>query len=317
LAWIEAKRRESSAYELYIYEACQSTDIDAVAEKENLHPETVRLIFGRWAKRAEKKQIRQMVVCLGIDEISLRKGHKHFVMVLTDLERHCVVAVLEERSQKALEDWLSKLSEAERKAIRLVGMDMWGPYRGVIKAKLSHAEIVADRFHVMKQLNDAIAKIRRNLQAKADKTSYELLKGIRWILVRNRDDLKPEEELKLQAALAAFPELRTAYLLKERFAAIANRMHNRAQAQRFLQVWVYEAQASGLAQLVKFTQTLTNWWEEFLNYFNEGFTSAVVEGLNNAIRGTIRRAYGYLVFENFRLHVMVEHGNLPHPLPQI
>jgi transposase len=80
---------------------------------------------------------------------------------------------------------------------------------------------------------------------------------------------------------------------------------------------VYEAQASGLAQLVKFTQTLSNWWCEFLNYFNEGFTSAVVEGLNNAIRGTIRRAYGYLVFENFRLHVMVEHGNLPQPLPQI
>jgi transposase len=50
---------------------------------------------------------------------------------------------------------------------------------------------------------------------------------------------------------------------------------------------------------------------------NEGFTGAVVEGLNNAIRGTIRRAYGYLVFENFRLHVMVEHGNLPQPLPQI
>jgi len=317
LSWIEAKRRESSAYELYVYESCKHTDIEAVAEKERLHPETVRLIFGRWAKRAEKKKIRQIVRCLGIDEISLRKGHKHFAMVLTDLERHCVVAVLEERSQKALEDWLSELSEAERKAIRLVGMDMWGPYRGVITAKLPHAQIVADRFHVMKQLNEAIAKIRRNLQAKADKANYELLKGIRWILVRNRDDLKPEEELKLQAALAAFPELRTAYLLKERFAAIANRIHDRSQAERFLQAWVYEAQTSGLAQLVKFTQTLSNWWEEFLNYFNEGFTSAVVEGLNNAIRGTIRRAYGYLVFENFRLHVMVEHGNLPHPLPQI
>jgi len=81
-----------------------------------------------WAlgKRAEKKQIRQIVRCLGIDEISLRKGHQHFAMVLTDLERHCVVAVLEERSQKALETWLANLVEAERKAIRMVGMDMWG-----------------------------------------------------------------------------------------------------------------------------------------------------------------------------------------------
>jgi transposase len=166
-------------------------------------------------------------------------------------------------------------------------------------------------------MNITIAKIRRNLQAKSDKTSYKLLKGTRWILVRNRADLKPEEELKLQAALAAFPELRTAYLLKERFAAIANRIYDRSQAERFLQVWVYEAQASGLAQLVKFTQTLSNWRDEFLNYFSEGFISAVVENLNNAIRGTIRRTYGYLVFENFRLHVMVEHGNLPHHLPQI
>jgi hypothetical protein len=80
LSWIEAKRRESSAYELY-YEQCQHTDIEAVAEKERLHPETVRLIFGRWAKRAEKKQIRQIVRYLGIDEISLRKGHRHFVMI--------------------------------------------------------------------------------------------------------------------------------------------------------------------------------------------------------------------------------------------
>ncbi len=317
LSWIEPKRRESSAYELHVYDQCRDTDQAAVAEREGLHAETVKGIFQRWAKRAEKKQIQQQVHCLGVDEISLRKGHQHFALVLTDLERHCVVAVLVERSQEAFEKWLGSLSEVDRKAIRLVAMDMWGPYRGVVKASLPQAEIVADRFHVMKQLNEAIAKIRRNVQAKTDKTSYELLKGIRWILVRNRADLKPEEETKLKAALAVYPELRTAYLLKERFAMIANKIRNRAQAELFLCAWVYEARASGITQLVKFTQTLDHWWNEFLNYFNEGFTSSIVEGLNNAIRGTIRRAFGYHVFEHFRLHVMVEHGNLPIPTPQI
>ena len=317
LPWIESKRRTSTAYELHIYQQSQHTDIEAVAEREGLHPETVRSIFGQWAKRAEKKQLRVYVRCLGIDEISLRKGHQQFALVLTDLDRHCVIAVLPERSQKALETWMDGLAEAERKAIRLAAMDMWGPYRGVVKAKLPHAEIVADRFHVMKHLNDAIAKIRCNLQAKADKEVYELLKGTRWIMVRNRADLKPEEEAKLQAVLNAFPELRSAYLLKEKFVMIADRINNRPQAERFLRAWIYEAQATGIPQLVKFTHTLKNWWNEFLNYFNEGFTSAVVEGLNNAIRGTIRRAYGYHVFENFRLHVMVEHGNLPAFPPQI
>lgn len=317
LPWIESKRRMSTAYELHVYEQCKHTNQAAVAKREGLHSETVKTIFLRWAKRAEKQQPCMLVRCLGVDEISIRKGHQQFALVLTDLERHCVVAVLAERSQKALEEWLDGLSEAQRKSIRLVAMDMWGPYRGVVNRKLSHAEIVADRFHMMKQLNQAIAKIRRNLQTKADKASYELLKGIRWILVKNRADLKPEEEAKLQAALDAFPELCTAYLLKERFATIANRIHDREKAERFLRAWLYEAQKSGIAQLVKFSQTLLNWWDEFLNYFNEGFTSAVVEGMNNAIRGTIRRAFGYHVFEHFRLHVMVEHGNLPQPLPQI
>ena len=317
LSWIESQRRESTAYELHVYEQCRHMDQAAVAKQEDLHPETVRLIFQRWAKRTVQQQQRRLVRRLGVDEISLRKGHKQFAMVISDLDCHCVIAVLAERSQEAFEQWLDRLSAAERKAICVVAMDMWGPYRGVVERKLPHAEIVADRFHVTKHLNEAIAKIRCTLQAKADKAGYELLKGTRWILVRHRQDLNPAEEAKLQAVLAAFPELRTAYLLKEKFRTISDKIQDRPRAERFLKAWVYEAQASGLSQLVKFTQTLKNWWNEFLNYFNDRVTSGVVEGLNNAIRGTIRRAFGYHVFENFRLHVMVEHGKLATPLPPI
>src|SRR3972149_1997550 len=193
LSWVENKRRESTAYELYVYEQCKHTDQAAVAEREGLHWGTVNGIFQRWAKRAEKQRVYRQVRCLGVDEISLRKGHQPFALVLTDLERHCVLAILPERSQKAFEDWLAALDEAGRQAIRLVAMDMWGPDRGVGHSKFPHAEIVADRFHVMKQLNEALAKIRRKLQAKADPDSYQRLKGIRWLLVRRWADLKPEE----------------------------------------------------------------------------------------------------------------------------
>ncbi len=317
LPWLESQRRESMAYELYVYGQCQHADIAAVAKWEGLHPETVRLIFSRWAKRTVQQQQPGRVRYLGIDELSLHKGHKDFVMVLSDLERHCVLDVLEERTQEALEQWLSNLSEGERKAIRVAAMDMWGPYRGVIKAKLPWVEIVADRFHVTKHLNDAITKIRCALQNKADEADYALLKGTRWILVRHREELKPAEEAKLQAVLTAFPTLRKAYLLKETFRTISDKIKDRKRAERFLRAWVYEAQASGLRQLLKFVKTLKNWWDEFLNYFNEGITSGVAEGLNNAIRGIIRRAYGYHLFETFRLHVMVEYANLPPPSPPI
>jgi transposase len=316
LSWIESQRRESTAYELHIYEQCQHTPHAAVAEREGLHAETVKTIFQRWAKRA-KRERQGLVRCLGVDEIALHKGHQHFAMVLSDLDRHCVIAVLAERSQAAFEQWLDGLSEAERRAIRVVAMDMWGPYRGVVKAKLAHAEIVADRFHVTKQLNEALAKIRCTLQAAAAPTAYELLKGTRWILVRTRAELKPEEEAKLQAVLAAFPELRKAYVLKEQFRTLADKIHDRPRAERFLRAWLYEAETAGLPQLVKFAKTLRHWWDEFLNYFNEGFSSGVVEGLNNAIRAIIRRAFGYHVFEHFRLQVLVEQGQLTVPPPPI
>ena len=310
LAWLESNRRESQAFEMHIYAECLHTDQSAVAEGEHLHPETVKGIFQRWARRAEKQRQAWRVRCLGVDEISLRKGHQQFALVLSDLERHCVLAVLPERSQTALENWLETLSPTERRAIRVVAMDMWGPYRGVIKSKLAHAQIVADRFHVTRQLNDAIAKIRRSLQANTEKAAYEILKGTRWILVRNRAELKPAEDAKLQAALDAFPELRKAYLLKEQFRLIADKIRDRRRAERFLRAWIWEAQASGIPQLVKFAKTLRHWWEEFLNYFDEGITSGTVEGLNNAIRAIIRRAFGYPIFENFRLQVLAEQGEL-------
>lgn len=315
LTWVEEKRRQTQAFELHIYERCKHTDKASVAAAEHLHPEIVKEIFNRWAKRAESQHQRSHVRWLGVDEISLKKGHKQFALVLSDLERHCVITVLPERSQKAFEQWLDGLSAKERAAIRVVAMDMWGPYRGVVHAKLPHANIVADRFHVMKQLNDRITQLRRAIQAKADKQTRQVLKGTHWILIKNRDELKPDEEAKLQAVLAVSPELRTAYLLKEEFRTICEKIRYRDRAERFLRTWALRAQAAGISQLRKFVQTLHNWWKEFLNYFDERVTSGVVEGLNRAIRAIIRRACGYHIFEHFRLQVMVEHGGLDTPFP--
>jgi transposase len=317
LAWIEGKRRQTQAFELHVYQRCQQTDQASVAEAEHLHPTTVKDIFYRLAKRAERRHQRDRVRWLGIDEISLKKGHQQFALVLSDLQRHRVIAVLPERSQKALEQWLEGLSVEERTAIWVVAMDMWGPYRGVIRSRLSHAKIVADRFHVMKQLNDRIAQVRRALQAKADPATRETLKGTYWILIKNRADLTPDEEVKLQAALSVSAGLRTAYLLKEDFHTLCEKLHDRSRAERFLRAWVWRAEATGIPQLHKFVQTLLNWWNEFLNYFDERVTSGVVEGLNRAIRAIIRRACGYHVFEHFRLQVLVEHGGLGLPSPPL
>lgn len=308
MASIDPRRRQTRRFEQYIYQRCLSSTRKAVAEEEWLDQDTVKGIFKRWAKKVTKAQRREMVRVLGIDEISLKKRHKQFALVLSDLERHCVIAVLPGREKERLEKWLSALSEAERKAIQVVSIDMWTPYRAAVQAKLSHADIVADRFHVMKQLNERLTQLRRAVQRRADEATQEVLKGSRWLLVKNRDELKPEEEARLMEVLAASPELRTAYLLKEEFRTIFEKINDPQQAERFLQAWIWKANRTGDRYFAKFVNTLRNWWTEILKYFGERVTNGFVEGINRAIRAIIGRAYGYRNFDNFRLQVLAQHG---------
>jgi len=267
LAWLEPQRRQTRAYETYIYQQVQQSTRQDVAHQEGLHEATVLDIFKRAAQRATSQPRRAMVRVLGVDEISLRKNHEQYALVLSDLEHRCVIAVLPERTKTAFEQWLDNLAAAERQAIRVVSMDMWNPYRQAVRAKLSHAQIVADRFHVMKHLTHQIDLLRRALQKKADPALYALLKGQRWLLIKNRQDLKPDEEATLRQILAASAELRVLYLLKEEFRTICERIQDKAQAERFLRAWMWKATATGSRYLRRFVQTLRHWWPEFLNYF--------------------------------------------------
>lgn len=308
LVWIEPKRRQSQAFEAHIYERAKKTPRKHVAREEGLSESTVLDIFKRWAKRRVTAPPQQGVRALGVDEIALRKGHKQYALVLSDIGRRCVIDVLPNRQKDTFEAWLDNLSEAERKAIKVVSMDMWEAYRRAVRAKLPQAQIVADRFHVMKQLNHQLDLLRRALQRKAEEPLAQALKGSRWLLLKKRSALKAEEEEKLQLVFEASAELRAIYLLREEFRTICDKITNRAQAARFLQAWIWKARATGSRYLKRFVNTLSNWWHEFLNYFNDHITQGFVEGINRAIRGIINRAFGFRNFDNFRSQVLVEHG---------
>ena len=94
---------------------------------------------------------------------------------------------------------------------------MWDAYHSVAKTLLPHARRVVDRFHVMKNLSDAVAKARRTIQRQADEAAQPVLKGGRWLLVKNRENLTAEETEQLTQMLTVSPELKTCYELKETF----------------------------------------------------------------------------------------------------
>ena len=309
LSWIDTKRRQTIAFEEYIYNRVRKTPRKHVAREEGLSESSVLDIFKKKAKQAWRELNNGLVRILGIDEIMACNVYKQYILIISDLERRCIIAVLPSRLQVFFCRWIDNLSYSQRKAIKVVSMDMWEPYRQAVKKKLPHAQIVADRFHVMKNLNHQLDLLRRKIQREADDSLEKILKGSRWILLKNRNELSSDEEDKLQQILKASEELLTVYLLKEEFRVLCDKINTKERAERFLRAWVYKANTTANRYLIKFSKTLLNWWSEFLNYFEDRVTQGFVEGVNRAIRGIINRAFGFRNFDNLRLQILVEHGN--------
>ena len=265
LDFVDQCRRQTLDFETHICHLCLSDNRKAVAKRECLSQSTVKGIFlGYSKKKFGQGQVGRCPKVLGIDEISLRKRHQQFALVLSDVERRCIVDMLPDRSNKNLEKRLDGFDETEKKGVRYVSIDMWKPHYDAVREKLPKARIVVDRFHVVKHLNERITSIRRKGHKKASKEIAKVFKGGRWILVRNRKDLSAKDEEKLNKILDPCKKLREIYLLKEEYRYIFEKARDRQKAEKYLRVWKLKAMKTGNSFLLKFVKTLENWWNEIL-----------------------------------------------------
>lgn len=243
------------------------------------------------------------VVC--VDEVAPHKGHGRYYLVISAPELGVVLDVLKNRKKETLEAWFDQRGPDWCAAVEVCCADMWDAYHEAAQAKLPNARLTVDRFHVMKNLTDAVTAARRAIQKQADETTRELLKGGRWLMVKNRENLTADEGERLTQMLAASPELQTCYELKEDFRQWFNQLSDRQRPAQELDEWLGRVQASGLKALRGFTKTLANWRERILNYFDGRHNNGFAEGVNLKIKLIHRRAFGYRNFDNFRLHVLV------------
>ncbi len=303
---IAPRARYTRRYEHYLFDQCRGTTIQAVHRREGLGYKAVEGVYYRMAAQQHAARPARHVQRLGIDEIALKKGHGQYALVVSDVDQGCVLTVLPERTKEALEAYLATWTTDQRAAITDVALDLWEPYHLAVRACLPNAQITADRFHVMKNLNDRVSEARRAIQRDASQEEKAQLKGCRWLLVKNAEDLTAEEQAKLAAMFGVSPELKRLHALKEAFRAVFETVPDRPTAQDQLAEWVQEVHQSGLSSLTKFVTTLRNWWEVILNYFHDRLSSGVVEGMNNKLKLIKRLAYGYRNFAHFRLRVLVE-----------
>ena len=190
-----------------------------VARHMGVSDATVRDMEKRWLGRHFAKPKLKHIKRLAIDEISIRKGHVYITLVM-DLESGAVVFVGNGKGADALKPFWVRLKASHAK-VEAVAMDMSAAYFRAVTTNLPKAAIVFDWFHIVKLLNDKLTAVRRDLYRQAtDKEQRQVLKGIRWLLLKravNLDDDKNETE-HLEAALSLNGPLAIAYYLKEELA---------------------------------------------------------------------------------------------------
>jgi transposase len=197
--------------------------------------------------------------------------------------------------------------DKELSRVEVVTMDMWDGYFYAVLENLPQAVIVIDRFHVEKNLLEAISKLRRSIQKKLPEAERKALKGIRWLLVRNYDELDEEKKQTLDQALDNCPELALCHYVKEEFRDFYEEDLDVKGAKKLLRKWLDLASSLGSRSLNNFIKTVNNWQEWILNYFDENLTNVFAEGLNNALQLLKRKAFGFRNFSNFRLRVLLLH----------
>lgn len=303
LSFAAPHRHYTSRFEDQVYECCRETTATYTASKYGISDKTAAEIYK--AKAMRKREYLQPLLpvkVIGMDEIAMHKGHKDFIVVISDLTNKRVIDVLKDRKKVALEAYLAEWSEEFKAGIESVAIDLWGPYRSVVETMLPNAKVVADRFHVMQNINRALDDCRK--QAKRESTDKEVWKDAKYAVLKNQENLTEEQKIVLNRVLEASPALKKCYELKESFRAIFNDSDDKQTATARLSAWVLNIVRQEIIGYYGFVGTVLNWKENILNYFDDWVSSGFVEGVNNKIKLIKRKAFGFVNFENFRTKII-------------
>lgn len=303
----DPRRSYTSAFVRYALDLGRRMTIRDVAKHLGVSWDVIKDIQKRYLSRRFAKVRLKHLRQLAIDEISIAKGHRYLTIVM-DLESGAVVFVGDGKGAKALKPFWKRLRGSGAK-IEAVAMDMSKAYREAVSTHLRDAKIVFDRFHVVKLFNEKLSQLRRDLQREATEMLHkQVLKGTRWLLLKNPENLdeKRDEKRRLEEALAINKSLAVAYYMKEDLRQIWEQPGKRF-ATAFLNDWIKRAEVSGIRMLQQMAKTLATHRSGILAYYDVRITSGPMEGTNNKIKTMKRQAYGFRDREFLKLKILAIH----------
>ena len=287
---------------------------NVVGQLFGFHWNTVRKAVKNLVDFGLENRDLQNVLYIGIDEISRKKGHVYHTQVY-DLEKKRLIWTGAHRDKDSLRRFFEWWGTERTAAIEGVCCDMWQSYIDVIQEYCGKAVIVFDKFHIVRHLMEAVDKVRK-MEAKAlAKIDNEILKGTRYIWLKNPWNLTDKQKLSLTELLKMNLRVVKAYLLKELFRKLWD-YKRRGWAAKYLKRWFWWATHSRIKPLRDFAWMLRRHEEGILAYFDLRINNGLVEAMNNNAKAISHRARGYRTEETFSLAMIHGLGKLELPKSQ-
>lgn len=303
----EERRTYTRAFARYVLELSRYMTIKDVADHLGVSWDIVKDIQKRHLQKRYAKPALKKVRQIAIDEICVGRGYRFLTLVL-DLESGAILFVGKGKKADSLRPFWRRLRAARAK-IKAVAIDMSPAYQQAVTKHLPGAIVVFDRFHVVKLLNKKLTQLRRQLyrQATSD-LKKKALKGTRWLLLKNPENLDPVkgEPGRLRAALRLNESLATAYYLKEDLRQIWEQL-GKFPAKMKLLDWYHQAMDSGIRVLQDFARTLLAHADGILAWYDYPISTGPLEGTNNKLKTLNRQHYGLRDHDFFTLKLYQLH----------
>jgi transposase len=301
LNWYDQRSPHTKVYEEHIMLEMVNSTVEDVSIKEGLGYEAVMgSIYRHIDTEVSWKEIKSLDT-IGLDEISLKKGHGDFVTIITARVdgKTAILAVLKGRKKETVKEFLSSIPKRLKKTVKAVCSDMYEGYTNAAAEVFGEDVIIAvDRFHVAKLYRKDLDGLRKRemkrLEKELSEKEYKKLKGVMWILRKDMKELTNEELEILKRLFRHSQILELAYKLCNELTGIFEDDISKSVATRRINDWKKKVEESGLKCFNKFILTLDKYLDKITNYFINRQTSGFVEGLNNKIKVIKRRCYGIL-----------------------
>jgi transposase len=240
----------------------------------------------------------ESIAVMGIDEISLKRGHRDYVAIVTTktAEGVAVLGVLGDRKKETVLAFLESIPPELKATIETVCTDMYQGYVTAVEKALPGAKLVVDRFHVAQAYRKGADAVRKRelkrLKRELSEADYTLLKGAMWAFRKRPEDLNPKEKVLLNRAFVQSAKMEEAYILREELTNIFDEKQTKESAKQTIKAWCKRVSKREIAEFADFLKTVNKWLDPVTNYFLERQTSGFVEGFNNRIKVMKRRCYG-------------------------